>query len=208
MLPTTAKPSTQSPSGFPTYNPSLSPVSTTSTPSTATPTRVPTTATPTRAPTRVPTTAQPTKVPTIQPSSVVPTTAQSPSEAPTHYPSLSPHSISIITSIAGTGTASFSGDGGQATSATINEPSGIAIDSYGNVFFSDKLNNRVRKISGSTGIITTYTGTGTASFSGNGGVASSATLNGPFGLCVDSAGTHTYISSSMLTAHSYSCLYR
>jgi sugar lactone lactonase YvrE len=121
-------------------------------------------------------------------STEIPTS--SPSVQPTYYPSLSPHSINVISTIAGTGAASYSGDNGQATSATINGPAGIAIDSSGNVYFSDYENNRVRKITVSTGIITTYAGTGSTVYNGDGGVASSATLNGPFGLCIDSSGTH------------------
>ncbi len=112
-----------------------------------------------------------------------------PTITPTYYPSLSPNSISIITTIAGTGTGSYSGDGGQATSATINTPTGIDIDSAGNVYFNEFHNHRVRKITVSTGIISTYAGTGTASYSGDGGVASSAALNYPDGLCIDTSGT-------------------
>ena len=111
-----------------------------------------------------------------------------PSVTPTYYPSLSPHTVSIITTVAGTGVESYSGDGGQATSAAIDHPSGIATDSSGNVYFNDYHNNRLRKITVSTGIITTYAGTGTGSFSGDGGVASSATLYYPNGLCIDNAG--------------------
>ena len=115
-----------------------------------------------------------------------------PSTQPTYYPSLSPHSISVISTIAGTGTASYSGDGGQASSAVLNNPEGIAIDSSGNVYVTDRGNHRVRKITSSTGIITTYAGTGTASYSGDGGVATSAALNYPVGLCIDTSGiTHT-----------------
>ncbi len=123
-----------------------------------------------------------TDVPTPTPSTA------SPSVSPTYYPSLSPHSISIITTIAGTGTAGFSGDNGQATSATISGPHGITIDSSGNVYFSDIGNNRVRKITSSTGIISTYAGSGTIGYSGDGGAASSAALNGPNGLCFDTSG--------------------
>ena len=114
----------------------------------------------------------------------------SPSVTPTYYPSLSPHSISVISTIAGTGSASYSGDDGQATSATIRGPAGIAIDSSGNVYFSDSNNNRVRKITVSSGIISTYAGTGAASHSGDGGVASSAALYYPNGLSMDLSGTH------------------
>ncbi len=116
----------------------------------------------------------------------IPTPA--PSTQPTYYPSLSPHSIIVISTIAGTGTASFSGDNDQATSAAINYPHGIVIDSSGNVYFSDMYNNRVRKITASTGIITTYAGTGSSSFSGDGGVGSSAALHSPNGLCIDTSG--------------------
>jgi DNA-binding beta-propeller fold protein YncE len=94
----------------------------------------------------------------------------------------------VISTIAGTGTASFSGDGGQATSATIQGPAGIVIDSSGNVYFSDYNNHRVRKIISSTGIITTYAGTGSTSYSGDGGAASSAALYYPNGLSMDISG--------------------
>ncbi len=104
------------------------------------------------------------------------------------YPTLSPHSISVISTIAGTGTVSYSGDGSQATSATINYPHGIVLDAFGNVYFNDINNHRVRKITASTGIITTYAGTGSTSYNGDGGVASSATLSKPNGLCIDASG--------------------
>ncbi len=130
-------------------------------------------------------------LPSPTPTSV-PSTA-TPSIRPTYYPSLSPHSISVISTIAGTGTASYSGDNGQATSATISRSAGIVIDSSGNVYFNDFYNHRVRKITTSTGIITTYAGTGASSYSGDGGVASSATLYRPNGLCMDASGTNTYL---------------
>ncbi len=116
-------------------------------------------------------------------------------EIPTSYPTLSPHSISVISTIAGTGSNSYSGDNGQATSATINTPTGIAIDSSGNVYFNDYYNQRVRKITSSTGIITTYAGTGSASFSGDGGAASSAALYYPYGLSIDSSGSSANYTS-------------
>ncbi len=114
----------------------------------------------------------------------MPSTA-SPTIQPTYYPSLSPNSISVISTIAGTGAASYSGDGGQATAATINTPIGIVIDSSGNVYFSEFNNHRVRMITVSTGIITTYAGTGSASYSGDSGAASSAALQNPNGLGMD-----------------------
>ncbi len=116
-----------------------------------------------------------------------------PSASPTYYPSLSPHSISIITTIAGTGVGSYSGDGGQATSAAIRTPGGIALDSSGNVFFNDCTNQRVRKITASTGIISTYAGTGATSYGGDGGAATSAAFSAIEGLCMDTAGINTII---------------
>ncbi len=122
---------------------------------------------------------------------VIAVTTEIPTIVPTCYPSLSPHSISIIATIAGTGVAGYSGDGGQATAATVNVPHGIAIDATGNVYFSDHLSSCVRKITVSTGIITTYAGTGTSSFSGDGGAASSAALYYPNGLYIDTSGMNT-----------------
>jgi len=112
-----------------------------------------------------------------------------PTYMPSYSPTLSPHSISVISTIAGTGTGSYSGDGGQASSAAIYQPSGIDIDSSGNVYFSEFNNHRVRKITASTGIITTYAGTGSTSYNGDGGVASSAALKSPNGLCMDTSGS-------------------
>ena len=124
-----------------------------------------------------------------------------PSISPTYYPTLSPHSISIITTIAGTGTASYSGDGGQATAATFNNPRGIDFDSSGNIYFAECSNHRVRKITVSTGIISTYVGTGSGVYSGDGVVASSATLKAPIGLCLDTAGTNQYMQPVCFVQH-------
>ncbi len=115
-----------------------------------------------------------------------------PSNTPTHYPTLSPNSISIITTIAGTGDASYSGDGGKATSAYIYSPAGIAIDSNKNVYFSDSGNHRVRMITVSTGIITTYAGTGDGSYNGDYIPGTNAMLYSPNGLCIDASGTDYY----------------
>ncbi len=101
-------------------------------------------------------------------------------------------STEIITTIAGTGSTSYSGDNGAATSATLKYPVGIAIDASGNVYIGDESNQRVRKVMISTGIITTLAGTGTASYSGDTGTATSATLNYPSGVALDSAGTIYY----------------
>ncbi len=92
----------------------------------------------------------------------------------------------IITTIAGTGTAGYSGDGGPAILAKLNAPWGVFADaSEGNVYIND--NNRLRKIDGA-GIITTIAGTGTAGFSGDGGPAIAAQFSGNSGLARDCGG--------------------
>ena len=101
----------------------------------------------------------------------------------------------IITTFAGTGSAGSSGDGGAATSAQLNSPTGVAVDSSGNVYIADSGNDRIRKVAVSTGIITTFAGTGSAGSSGDGGKATSALLNNPLGVAVDSSG-NVYISDS------------
>jgi sugar lactone lactonase YvrE len=94
----------------------------------------------------------------------------------------------IITTYAGTGTSGFSGDNGPAAAAQLYEPAGIAFDSAGNLFFADSFNNRIRRIDARTLVVTTYAGTGVAGFSGDGGPAALAQLNGPHGIAFDSAG--------------------
>ncbi len=135
------------------------------------------------------TTAGPSAAPTYTPT-------KSPSYQPTYIPSCVPTAIptvaSVITTVAGTGTASYSGDSGAATSATLNYPSGVAVDSsgeqapcsselklsfhspflsLGNIFIADELNNLVRKVTVSTGIITTV-----------------MTGSSPWGVAVDASG--------------------
>ena len=99
----------------------------------------------------------------------------------------------MISTIAGTGTAGYSGDGGQATSAAIKYPHGIALDSSGNVYFSDNSNYRVRKITTSTGIISTYAGTGSTIYSGDGDQATAAGLYNLNGICIDSSGKNSQL---------------
>jgi sugar lactone lactonase YvrE len=88
-----------------------------------------------------------------------------------------------ITTVAGTGTSGFSGDGGPATSAQISGAQGLVCDPQGRIVFADQGNHRVRRIE-LDGTITTIAGTGTAGFSGDGGPATSATLKIPGGLAV------------------------
>ncbi|HEY9898172.1 MAG TPA: hypothetical protein V6D00_03215 [Pantanalinema sp.] len=92
-----------------------------------------------------------------------------------------------LTLIAGTGMSGFSGDGAAATSAMLNQPSGVAVDGAGNVYISDTGNNRIRRVN-TSGTISTVAGTGTGSYSGDGGAATSATLKGPSGIAVDASG--------------------
>ena len=96
----------------------------------------------------------------------------------------------VITTVAGSGGGggSFGGDGGLATSAFLDEPVQVAVDGAGNLFIADELNNRVRRVDAATQVITTVAGNGTFGFSGDGGPATSAELDGPTGVAVDSAG--------------------
>ena len=101
----------------------------------------------------------------------------------------------IISTIAGNGTAGYSGDGGAATNAEINSPAGITVDGNGNIYFADVANNRVRKINISTGIITNIAGNGIAGFAGDGGQATVAKLNIPREVAVDASG-NVYVADS------------
>jgi uncharacterized protein (TIGR03437 family) len=93
----------------------------------------------------------------------------------------------FITRLAGNSRADYSGDGGPAISAQLNSPSGLALDSEGNIYVADSLNNRIRRISPS-GLITTVAGTGARGYTGDGGPAASAQLDQPFGVAVDTVG--------------------
>lgn len=96
----------------------------------------------------------------------------------------------IITTIAGTGDAGFSGDGGRATAATMNHPSHVAIDAARNILYiSDRENFRIRKVTLADGIISTIAGGGSpAQGIGDGGLAREATLSGFTSVAVDAAG--------------------
>jgi hypothetical protein len=94
----------------------------------------------------------------------------------------------IITTVAGTGPAGSSGDGGAATLAKLDTPEGVAVAANGDIYIGDKGNNKVRKVIAATGIITTYAGTGTAGYSGDGGLATLAKLNQPYAVDLASNG--------------------
>jgi hypothetical protein len=98
-------------------------------------------------------------------------------------------------------TGGFSGDGGPATAATFDQPQHVAVDAAGNLHISDLRNHRVRRVDAKTGIITTVVGSGAigqgkGSYSGDGGTATAATLNGPQALAFDGAG-NLYIADNL-----------
>jgi DNA-binding beta-propeller fold protein YncE len=100
----------------------------------------------------------------------------------------------ILTTVAGNGEKAYSGDGGPATEATLNEPYGVVVDRDGNLYIADRLNRRVRRIDAATGIITTIAGTGEAAYSGDGGPAARAGLAEPNGLAFSLDETLLYIT--------------
>ena len=101
----------------------------------------------------------------------------------------------VITTVAGSGTPGSGGDGSAATSAQLNLPIGVAVDSSGNVYIADFGNSRVRKVSASGATIGTVAGNGSTGYSGDGGPAVKAQLNGPQGVAVDAAG-NLYIADT------------
>ncbi len=101
----------------------------------------------------------------------------------------------IITTVAGDGTVGTGAEGVAATSTPVSSVSSIVTDASGNVYFTEQLKHRVRKIS-TSGTVTTIVGTGTAGYSGDGGMANVATLNRPVGLAIDASG-NLYISEWM-----------
>ena len=94
----------------------------------------------------------------------------------------------VISRIVGTGTAGYNGDGGLAINAELNTTSEVVLDSAGNIYIADAGNYVVRKVDALTNLISTIAGSGVAGYSGDGGAATSARLNGARGLCVDKHG--------------------
>jgi sugar lactone lactonase YvrE len=99
----------------------------------------------------------------------------------------------VISTVAGSGQEGFSGDSGPATSAQLDTPSGVALDSAGNLYIADTNNNRIREVS--AGVIRTIAGSGTAGFSGDNGLATAAQLDNPTTLAID-AQSNLYITDT------------
>lgn len=95
--------------------------------------------------------------------------------------------LALIFTVAGTGEASYAGDGGVARRAGLNQPFDVALDRQGNLYFSEANNHCVRRVEYGSGIITTVAGTGKAGYSGDGGPAAKAELNSPYGIALDTA---------------------
>ncbi|MFT4554798.1 MAG: hypothetical protein ACKVII_03075 [Planctomycetales bacterium] len=93
-----------------------------------------------------------------------------------------------ISVVAGNGKQGYSGDGGPATAAELNEPYEVRFDAAGNMFFVEMKNNIVRRVDAKSGIISTVAGTGEVGFSGDGGAATKATLNRPHSITLDNDG--------------------
>jgi len=94
----------------------------------------------------------------------------------------------VITTVAGTGVAGFSGDGGPATLAQLSEPRGLSIGDDATLYIADTVNARVRRVDLTTGVITTVVGNGARRFGGDGGEAIQASLRNPRGVSFDSQG--------------------
>lgn len=101
----------------------------------------------------------------------------------------------IINTIAGSANQGFGGDGGAATSAELYCPKGVAVDTNGNIYIADFDNNRIRKVTATTGKISTVAGNGTAGYNGDNIAATSAMLNFPTGVAVDTLG-NIYIADT------------
>ena len=101
----------------------------------------------------------------------------------------------IITTVAGNGDNQYYGDGGPATNASLNRPSGVAVDAWGNVFIADGGNQRIRKVD-THGIISTVAGNGVSGFSGDGSAATNASLFNPNGVALDAHGNFFIVDTA------------
>jgi uncharacterized protein (TIGR03437 family) len=99
-----------------------------------------------------------------------------------------------ISTVAGTGSSGFAGDGGQATSATLSFPAGLSFDNSGNLLIADSFNSRIRRVA-ADGTITTIAGTGAFGYAGDANTAAQALMNRPYSVAVDKAG-NIYIADT------------
>jgi DNA-binding beta-propeller fold protein YncE len=100
----------------------------------------------------------------------------------------------VISTVAGSGEAGYSGDGGPAVAARLNEPYGIALDRAGNIYIADRHNHCVRRVDARSGVITTFAGNGASGFGGDGGPAAMAEMVEPNGLAFDPTERRLYIA--------------
>ncbi|MSW78523.1 MAG: hypothetical protein F2828_12790, partial [Actinobacteria bacterium] len=98
------------------------------------------------------------------------------------------HATGLISTVAGTGAAGYSGDDGLATIAELNGPYGVSVTAAGDLYIADSANNVIRRVDHATGIITTVAGTGAVGYSGDGAAATDATFDWPMDVVVDAAG--------------------
>ncbi len=101
-----------------------------------------------------------------------------------------------INTIAGNGTAGYNGDNQAATVAELSTPGDVAVDDSGNVYISDEVNQRIRKVIASTGIIITIAGNGTPGYMGDNGAATAAEINTPYGIAIDDSGNVYFADGS------------
>ena len=114
----------------------------------------------------------------------------------------------VITTVAGNGTAGYNGDNILGTAAEVNQPKGVAVDVNGDIYIGDTQNHRVRRVSATTGIITTVAGNGASSGATADGVAATATpIGSPRNMAVDVNG-NLYIGDSYYRVRKGHCFYR
>ena len=102
----------------------------------------------------------------------------------------------IITTVAGNGSVGYNGDGISATTANVSYPWGIAVNAAGDLFIAEHAHNRIRKVAASTGLISTYAGTGASGSSGDGGPATQGTIASVVGMGIDAAGNVYFAQNS------------
>ncbi len=102
-----------------------------------------------------------------------------------------------ITTVAGSGISGFAGDGGAATNAKIY-CAGISVDTVGNFYIADYINNRIRRVD-TNGKIITVAGTNSGGFAGDSGAANGAKLNAPYGVALDGVGNYFIADESLLS---------